>query len=120
MSVGLQNCEARRTRDLVVGYVSPVLPGLRFELPIHNEFASDRLRWENTATGMGDVSGLLATAGTEALLRLQINGNGGDGSNFIQLRTLGGAELSAAFEGYATAITLQAEGLERHGDRRAG
>ena len=58
------------------------------------------------------MSSLLATPGTEALGRLQINGNGGDGSNFIQLRTLGGAELSAAFEGYATAITLQAEGLE--------
>ena len=39
------------------------------------------------------------------------NGNGGDGSNIAQLQTLGGAELSAAFEGYASALTVQAEGL---------
>ena len=100
--------------ELFVEYVDvqTVLPGLRFTLPVHNEFANDRLRWEDTSNGLGDVSDLLATAGTEALSRLQINGNGGDGSNFLQLRTLGGAELSAAFEGYASAVTLQAEGLE--------
>ena len=105
----LENAAPAHTH-LVVGYVDN-LPGLRFELPVHNEFASDRLRWEDTATGLGDVSSLLAAPGTEALSRLQINGNGGDGSNFLQLRMLGGAELSAAFEGYASAITLQAEGL---------
>ena len=96
---------------LVIEYRS-VLPGLRFELPVHSEFATDRLRWADTTDGLGDVSSLLATPGTEEISRLQINGNGGDGSNFIQLRTLGGAELNAAFEGYATALTLQAEGLE--------
>ena len=96
--------------QLQIGY-SNILPGLRFELPVHNEFATDRLRWEDTTDGLGDVSSLKATAGTEALSRFQINGNGGDGSNFVQMRMLGGAELSAAFEGYATAITLQAEGL---------
>ena len=79
----LQGAKPAHTH-LVVGYVS-VLPGLRFELPLHNEFASDRLRWEDTTDGLGDVSDLLATAGTEALSRVQINGNGGDGSNFIQL-----------------------------------
>ena len=109
MECRLQKASPAHTH-LAIGYES-VLPGLRFELPLHNEFASDRLRWENAPDGLGDVSSLLATAGTEAISRLQINGNGGDGSNFIQLRTLGGAELSAAFEGYATAITLQAEGL---------
>ena len=97
--------------QLQIGY-SAVTTGLRFELPVHSEFATDRLRWADTTNGLGDVSDLLATPGTEEISRLQINGNGGDGSNFIQLRTLGGAELSPAFEGYATAVTLQAEGLE--------
>ena len=105
----LENAAPAHTH-LVVGYVDS-LPGLRFELPLHNEFASDRLRWEDTTGGLGDISSLLGTPGTEALSRFQINGNGGDGSNIAQLQTLGGAELSAAFEGYASAITVQAEGL---------
>ena len=50
--------------------------------------------------------------GTEALSRLQIDGDGADASNDCQLRTLGGAELNADFEGYATAITVEVEGLE--------
>ena len=95
--------------QLQIGY-SDILPGRRFTLPVHSEFATDRLRWADT-NGLGDVSSLLASSGTEALSRFQINGNGGDTSNFVQLRTLGGAELSSAFEGYASALTLQAEGL---------
>ena len=57
----LENAAPAHTH-LVVGYVDN-LPGLRFELPVHNEFASDRLRWEDTTGGLGDVSSLLAGAG---------------------------------------------------------
>ena len=74
---------------LVVGYVDN-LPGLRFELPVHDECSrADRLRWEDTTDGLGDVSSLLAGAGTEALSRFQINGNGGDGSNIAPTANLG-------------------------------
>ena len=92
--------------------VVPGLPGLRFTLPVHSEFQTDRIRWQNFTDGFADVSSLLATPGTEALSRLQIDGDGADSSNDCQLRTLGGAELNADFEGYATAITVQVEGLD--------
>ena len=110
MECRLQNAAPAHTY-LIIGYES-ILTGLRFELPVHSEFANDRLRWQNFTDGLGDVSSLLATAGTEALSRLQIDGDGADTSNDCQLRTLGGAEMSPAFEGYASAITVQVEGLE--------
>ena len=81
-------------------------------LPVHNEFQTDRIRWQNFTDGLGDVSALLAVAGTEALSRFQLNGNGADASNNCQLRTLGGAELNADFEGYASAITVEVTGLD--------
>ena len=44
--------------------------------PFMTNSRNDRLRWDDATNGLGDVSSLLAVAGTEALRRLQINGNG--------------------------------------------
>ena len=110
MECRLENAAPAHTH-LVVGYIS-ILPGLRFRLPVHDESTTDRLLWSDTANGLGDVSSLLETAGTEALSWLQLDGDGADDANFVHLRTLGGADLSLAFEGYGSAISVQAEGLE--------
>ena len=97
---------------LYISYVSATVSNrVSIPLPAHDEFQTDRLRWQNNVDGLGDVSSLLAVAGTDALSRFQLSGNGVDADNNCQLRTLNGAELNTVFEGYASAITVQVPGL---------
>ena len=97
---------------------------LRFALPQHTTFGSSflRIRWQDTANGLGDISALAATTGTTAhLIRLQFVGNLGDGSNNMSMRTsstLGssgqsvGPELSPAWETAAVGLKLEVPGLD--------
>ena len=89
-------------------------------LPVHNEFATNRIRWQDTVAGLGDVAVLLETAGTGVLQRFQINANGADNSNRIQLRTgatagesinASGPLLNTDWGGRAAAVVLQVPGL---------
>ena len=89
-------------------------------LPVHNEFATNRIRWQNTATGLGDIAVLLETAGTGLLQRFQINANGADTDNRVQLRTgttagesinASGPLLNTDWQGQAAAVVLQVPGL---------
>ena len=47
-------------------------------LPLHNEFQNNRLRWQDFANGLIDVSALRADAGTAWIVRFQPSGNGAD------------------------------------------
>ena len=58
-------------------------------LPLHNEFQNNRLRWQDFANGLIDVSALRADAGTAWIVRFQPSGNGADFNNNIQIRTGG-------------------------------
>lgn len=95
---------------------------LRFALPRHTTFGGStmRIRWQDTTSGLGDVSALAASTGTVHLIRLQFNANLGDADNNISLRTssaLGssgqssGPHLSSDWETAAVGLKLEVAGL---------
>ena len=90
-------------------------------LPLHNEFQNNRLRWQDFANGLIDVSALRADAGTAWIVRFQPSGNGGDINNNIQIRTVetpdggggtsSGPQLSDAAEQYVSFATISVPGM---------
>ena len=90
-------------------------------LPLHSEFQTDRLRWQDTADGVIDVSLLRADAGTAHVVRFQLSGNGADVANGAVIRTVvlpdgssgtsGGPHLSDAAETYVSFATISVPGM---------
>ena len=90
-------------------------------LPAHSEFQTNRIRWQDTTTGLADIS-VLSAVGTEDryLQRFQLDGNGADTNNQAQVRagddptdsiSATGHELSDAWEQSTTGITVQVPGM---------
>ena len=90
-------------------------------LPLHNEFQNNRLRWQDFANGLIDVSALRADAGTAWIVRFQPSGNGADVANNVQIRTVetpdggggtsSGPQLSDAAEQYVSFATISVPGM---------
>ena len=90
-------------------------------LPLHNEFQTNRIRWQDAADGLIDVSDLRADAGTAWFVRFQISGNGQDSSNNVVIRTVetpdgslgssAGPHLSDDAEQYVSFATIQVPGM---------
>ena len=90
-------------------------------LPLHNEFQTNRIRWQDGANGLIDASDLRADAGTAWFVRFQLSGNGQDSSNNIVIRTVetpdgslgssAGPHLSDAAEQYVSFATIQVPGM---------
>ena len=91
--------------------------------PAHAEPGADRIRWENLANGLGDVSALRATQGAASLARFQIRGDRTDDLNRTIARFVdmpdgsaddsAGPELSDDWEQNGETITIQVPGLSR-------
>ena len=90
-------------------------------LPLHSEFQTNRIRWQDGANGLIDASDLRADAGTAWFVRFQLSGNGQDSSNNIVIRTVetpdgslgssAGPHLSDAAEQYVSFATLSVPGM---------
>ena len=91
------------------------------ELPAHSEFQTDRIRWQDTTTGLANVSAFSAFPPLERYLgRFQLDGNGTDNDNQAQVRagetptdslSAHNHELSVEWEQSTTAVTVQVAGL---------
>ena len=90
-------------------------------LPLHSEFQTSRIRWQDTAAGLIDVSPLRADAGTAHVVRFQLSGNGADFANVAVIRTVvlpdgssgtsGGPHLSDAAETFVSFATISVPGM---------